>query len=203
VPKAAAPATEPATAVPPVAAAAPAPSARDPAPQRAPDGGSETRRRRLLVGSLLGAAVIVAAAVLMLVLRNGGGGSASPPADVVDVTVPGTRAWTDTGIDLAAGARVHIAASGTIQHNPDAASTVGPDGDVNPTATTYNAIVDGKLVAGRHASLIARVGTQDAFFVGSAADFTAATAGRLQLGVNDAGPENNSGHFDAEVTVNR
>jgi hypothetical protein len=141
------------------------------------------------------------AVVVVLLVGRGGDGAAAPPARVVPVTVPGTRAWVDTGVDVAAGDRVQITASGTIRHNYDASSTVGPDGDVNPKAAVNNAVVDGTRVEGRHAALIARVGTQPPFVVGSEHTFTAPIPGRLELGVNDVGPDNNSGQFDVTVQV--
>ncbi|MDP1807691.1 MAG: hypothetical protein Q8K72_21110, partial [Acidimicrobiales bacterium] len=52
-----------------------------------------------------------------------------------------------------------------------------------------------------HGALIGRVGDGAPFAVGS--DFSSASLapGRLFLGVNDAGPDNNRGAFTATITV--
>src|SRR5262249_46088037 len=46
----------------------------------------------------------------------------------VTVMVPGTTAWTDSGIDVAAGTRVIISASGSIQYGSLAAQITDPNG---------------------------------------------------------------------------
>jgi hypothetical protein len=109
------------------------------------------------------------------------------------VTVPGDQIWTETDLDCDAGAALAITAEGTVFHN-DEVST-GPDGD--PTVSSeFNVVPE---VA--HAALIGRIGEGDPFFVGSAISGTCQAAGPLFLGVNDRGPENNSGEFNATVEV--
>ena len=114
------------------------------------------------------------------------------------VTVDAKRAFTDTGVDVAVGDRVAIAASGTVFY--DATGSTGPTGVAErPDLQQFN-VLDSE----NHGSLIGRIGENGApFSVGS--DFASASLapGRLFLGVNDRGVENNSGAFTATVTVRK
>jgi molecular chaperone DnaK (HSP70) len=60
---------------------------------------------------------------------------------------------------------------------------------------------DGNRLIGPHGALIGRIGKGPPFVIGAAATITASAAGEPQLGVNDAGLENNGGSFDVTVTV--
>lgn len=113
------------------------------------------------------------------------------------VSVAVDQSWTDTGLDLGAGDRVIVTASGAA-----AASAVvqgvpqwfGPDGigdncqDPNkpyPCATNM---------------LVGKIGESGAgFAVGSFRGFSADAPGRLYLGVNDGFPEDGSGCFVAVI----
>lgn len=128
----------------------------------------------------------------MLLGRGGGGGERTRR-----VNVAGTQPWTDSGLDLRAGDRVHITATGTVFHNLPTASSAGPDGAPDPNLRQFNVLADAN-----HAGLLGRLGESgDPFQVGSDSTFAAPTAGRLYLGVNDRGVDNNSGAFVATVEV--
>jgi hypothetical protein len=74
---------------------------------------------------------------------------------------------------------------------------VGPDGNPNPAlqAPAYSV-----LPSAHHAALIGRIGPQGAPFpVGTTYSQPAAATGRLYLGINDTGVDNNSGSFTAHV----
>jgi hypothetical protein len=123
---------------------------------------------------------------------------------VITVTVPGTVQWVDTGIDLKAGDRVAFTATGTVEHSaPDAGTAVGPDGDPSPEPTIYNLIVNNTRLQGRHAGLIGKFGDDVPFSVGSEQNYMWPHAGRLSLGINDNGVDNNSGHFDVTLSIQR
>ncbi|MDQ4097542.1 MAG: LecA/PA-IL family lectin, partial [Actinomycetota bacterium] len=148
------------------------------------------RKRRgpvVVVGLLLVAAL---AAALGFVVLSGDGGGASRREVVVD----GTRSWSDTGIELSVGDQVRVTAAGSVFHNES--SSIGPEGFPNrPDLLT-------PLDRANHAGLLARVGdTGEAFYVGRGASFTADRDGRLFLGINDGGLENNRGSFTATVEV--
>ena len=86
-----------------------------------------------------------------------------------------------------------IDASGTVLH--DGVNPAGPDGDSNPALTQFN------LVAGHHAALLARIDSGSPLVVGAADTIFADRAGRLWLGINDVGTENNAGQFSVSVKV--
>ena len=113
------------------------------------------------------------------------------------VTVSGTAAWTDSGIDLAAGQQLTITASGTVLHNVAGNDGCDPAGE--PGTSGHGANVIG---CPNHASLIAKIGDAGApFLVGRALSVPAAAAGRLYLGVNDNDLSNNGGSYSADVSV--
>jgi hypothetical protein len=154
------------------------------------------RRRWLLAGAA--AVVVVLLAVLGFLFFRSGGGSAAP----ISVAVPATQPYTDTGVDVAPGETVKLGATGTIHHNP-AADAVGPDGATDPALRQFNVQANGKPLDANHAALIAKIGDGPPFLVGSHKTFTADRAGRLFLGVNDAGVTNNSGSYEAQITVSK
>ena len=114
------------------------------------------------------------------------------------VTVDGKTQWTDTGIDVQVGQVVTINATGEVFAS-ESLST-GPNGvPERPDLASANLIV-----SGNHAALIGRIGDAGApFAVGS--DFSSGRLppGRLFLGVNDKGLENNHGAFSAAIRVSR
>jgi hypothetical protein len=129
--------------------------------------------------------------------RGGGDGGGGGEAQPVAVAVDGAKAYTDTEIDLKAGDRVTIEATGRASHNAGAFTT--PDGDANPALDEFSVIKGAS-----HNALIGKITRGgDPFFVGSFAQFRAEEAGRLFLGVNDTGVQNNSGRYNAKVTVER
>jgi hypothetical protein len=126
-----------------------------------------------------------------------------PPTNAVPtrsetVTVDARRAFTDTGVDVAVGDRVAISATGTIFHDPT--GSTGPSGVAERRDLSQFNVIDSE----NHGALIGRIGASGApFAVGS--DFSSASLapGRLFLGINDKGVDNNSGAFTALVTVRK
>lgn len=113
------------------------------------------------------------------------------------VTVSGTAAWTDSGVDLAAGQQLTITASGTVLHNVAGNDGCDPAGE--PATSGHGANVIG---CPNHASLIGKIGDAGApFLVGRALSVPSAAAGRLYLGVNDNDLSNNGGSYSADVSV--
>lgn len=111
-----------------------------------------------------------------------------------DIIVSGKKQWTRTGIHIEKGDRIEINASGKVYAN---SSVFGnPDGITNRPDWDYYCIVKGKA----HAGLIARIGDEKAFFVGSSYSFTADASGELILGVNDNDTGNNKGEFSVSVS---
>ncbi|WP_369252387.1 caspase family protein [Geodermatophilus amargosae] len=163
--------------------------------------------RRMLVGGLAALVLVVPGGVALSrcgTEDEGGGatggatGTADPPptATATAVEVDGTRLWTDTGVDVGLGDRVTVVAGGEVFHDVDAGLAIGPEGIPNrpELLTPYPEL--------NHSALIVRVdGAGTPSPVGRQTTITAEGDGRLLLGVNDGGRENNAGFFTAEITV--
>jgi hypothetical protein len=131
-------------------------------------------------------------------LQPGSATAVSPPARTQPVTVDARKAWTDTGVDITSGDRVSVSATGTIFH--DASGTTGPNGVAERLDLQQFNVLKGE----NHAGLIGRIGDNGTpFAVGSDFASTNLAPGRLFLGINDVGVDNNSGAFSAVVTVRR
>jgi hypothetical protein len=115
-------------------------------------------------------------------------------------TVPGSQAWTDTGIALHAGDRVSISASGEILVGP--ANGESPAGDPTCTPATNFPTQSAQFPAPSLPcwSLIARVGSGAPIEVGTATQITAAS-GTLYLGVNAGSFPANAGSWATDITV--
>jgi hypothetical protein len=115
------------------------------------------------------------------------------------VSVPASQIWTDTKIDLKAGEKIRITATGTIQYPGTTAS--GPEG--LPRGWKDLLRVPPVKDAGRGA-LIGRVGDFDAalpFLVGAKVEYVVPIAGRLFLGVNEQSSDTAEGSFDVQILV--
>ncbi len=184
---------------------------------QSPAGANASKGRRVAILAAVGVVVVVAAAAVLLLTRSSGHKSptaaattgptvaATTTTSVVTsgtLPVPSTQAWTDTSIDLDFGQHVSITATGTIQHNTsDPNAIVGPDGDTRLDLRQFNVPVNGAPMVANHAALIAKIGNGDPFVIGAAHDFDVNARGRLFLGVNDVGVQNNLGSFQAVIKV--
>lgn len=130
--------------------------------------------------------------------------AASTPAPTAPLPAPtavdvdGTVAWTDTGVSLAQGQGFVVHATGQVSFI-EGAAPVGPDGATDPHPGA--GVLPGP---DHHAALIARISDRapgTPFLVGSTFEGRAERAGRLELGINDVGVENNGGAFQASIQV--
>jgi hypothetical protein len=114
-----------------------------------------------------------------------------------DITVSGDKQWIDTGMDVAAGDKLHITATGTVDF-PDKPG-VGPQGAARDWKDTLRALSVPN--AGRGA-LVGQIGNDRAvtpFLVGADGTITVPAAGRLYLGVNQDAFSKPTGSFAAHV----
>src|SRR5215208_3962687 len=107
-----------------------------------------------------------------------------------------------TGINVDAGDRVVIEATGLIDNN----NTGGCNPDVPPTGIPNTPAGSGPpsspLPSANVGALLWRIGTSGAWsLVGSGTSFTAPTSGQLYLIVNDTIYTDNCGSFKAEIDV--
>jgi hypothetical protein len=127
------------------------------------------------------------------------------PPEHVNVAVSSTVVWTDTGVDVSAGDVIQVEATGTVAAAVgDPRTYVGPDGSLNPEFVGANRDENGVKVGGGHAALIGMVGENGKpFLIGASNTIDVDTDGRLLLGVNDGGLDNNDGQFDVTLNVRR
>jgi hypothetical protein len=119
------------------------------------------------------------------------------------VKVSSTEPWTDTDFDLEIGQGLQIRASGEVLINEDTASTPNGVDDPKVNAVTKVLLRARNIIydAG-HGALIGKIGEDGKpFLVGEELTFTAESAGRLYLGVNDNDTKNNQGEYVAKVAL--
>jgi LssY-like putative type I secretion system component LssY len=139
--------------------------------------------------------------------QNTAAQSGSPNATSYQVDVDATKQWVDSKIDLRAGEKIKITATGTITYaadkkHPDG-RTLGPGG--LPRAFE-DLIHEYAVTDGGHGELIGRLGSDDgaqAFAVGVLLDYEAPVAGRLFLGINQSMRDaaGAKGNFQVKIDV--
>jgi hypothetical protein len=132
------------------------------------------------------------------VVTTSTGEATTEPTQVVShqVSVAGNQAWTDAGASCEPGKNIQLVASGTVYHDPT--SGVGPDGATNPDLHQFN--LPG-LSDANHSALVASLDKQGPLtVVGSASTYQCQAAGKLYLGPNDQGVDNNHGEWTVTVT---
>ncbi len=133
----------------------------------------------------------------------------SSPASVTScqIDVDAAKQWVDTKIDLRAGEKLRLTATGTITYPADKkhpnGRTFGPDG----LPRGFGDLIHDYAVSNAgHGSLIARLGDDEVaqpFAVGASTDYEAPVAGRLFLGINQRLPdaEGAKGNFQVKIEV--
>jgi hypothetical protein len=162
--------------------------------------------RRTLTIRFLAAAILSAAfAVSAQPAAAQTGSSAAVTSYQIDVDA--AKRWVNTSIDLRAGEKLRLTATGTITYpadkkHPDSRS-FGPDG----LARSFGDLIHEYAVSNAgHGSLIGRLGEDDVaqgFAVGASTDYEAPVAGRLFLGINQStrDAEGAKGNFQVKITV--
>ena len=120
-------------------------------------------------------------------------------SNAINIVVPSTQRWFDSGIDVRAGEVVDYRATGTIRMST---------GDTNDNASPAGAVsgrrADNAPFRDRPAgALIARVGNGTPLFLGERGQISIANTGRLFLSVNDDYLQDNSGEYRVTITVRR
>jgi len=132
--------------------------------------------------------------------------AAGSPAKSSELDISANTQWTDTKIDLRAGEKLHITATGTATYPAGSsarskARSFGPDGLKRGFADLVHeyAVPD----AG-HGALIGRLGSDEGaqpFLVGAATDYEAPVAGRLFLGLNESEKDASEAEGSFHVTI--
>src|SRR5262249_47640772 len=166
--------------------------------------GTNGRKRQLRprrVGGRAARSGVVALAIACLVAAAPAGAS-----EEHSVTVQPRPIWTLTGITVHKGDTITVTASGKIHFGGGPISSLDPNGipwgpacrRVNPRQSGIAWPANGIACW----SLIARIDAKQPIVgIGTDKTFTAAHDGQLELGVNDNFVVDNSGSWDAKVTV--
>jgi hypothetical protein len=139
------------------------------------------------------AALMLAAIGSLLAAEN------AATASSLNVSVAGDKKWVDTGMDVNAGDKLHITATGTVDFSDKKGVT--PAGAPREWKDTLRDLM--LLSAGRGA-LVGQVGNDRAatpFLAGADGTVTMLTSGRLFLGVNQDSLYKATGSY--EVHINR
>jgi len=139
----------------------------------------------------LSAALLLVAAGLLLAVEN------TATANSLKVSVAGDKKWVDTGMDVNAGDKLHITATGTVDFSDKKGVT--PAGAPREWKDTLRDLM--LLSAGRGA-LVGQVGNDRAatpFLVGADGTVTMLTSGRLFLGVNQDSLYKPTGAYEVHI----
>jgi len=131
--------------------------------------------------------------------RIGDSGRATQRREKV-VTIPGNRAWVDTGIDLDADVTLEIAAEGQITFRKN--QLVGPDGNRSYNASDVIYPVNNSGVGALIAKIRYQNGTDSApRFIGAQSIKRVGSSeyGRLFLGINDNNTSDNTGSYSVTI----
>ncbi len=125
---------------------------------------------------------------------GGGGGGRPPGMRERSISVSAVQQWTDTGVFVRPGQTVYFEANGQVRWGPSRRD--GPEGERDSPFNRARPIPNRPAAA-----LIGSVGDgNDIFFIGNdRGAIRVRGGGRLLLGINDEGLQDNSGNF--RVTV--
>jgi LssY C-terminus len=129
--------------------------------------------------------------------------SFSPPAKKrlsQEVQLTGEESWIDTTIDIQAGERLLITATGKLRY-ADAKDDNGPDGLPRGFKDLLRVLPLNE--AGRGA-LIGRIGDKDTaqpFVIGARRDVPAPVSGRLSVGINQTADDTGDGNYAVRIEV--
>jgi hypothetical protein len=114
-----------------------------------------------------------------------------------DVAVAGDAKWVDTGMDVAAGDKLHITAAGTVDFSDKPG--VGPAGAERGWKDTLRAL---SVPSAGRGALVGQIGNDRAatpFLIGADGTITVPVAGRLFLGVNQDPLSKPIGKFEVHI----
>ena len=129
---------------------------------------------------------------------TGTGAIGTTGTNEIEVSLPSTQRWFDTGIDVRSGDILQFRATGTIRMSDNGNDNASPSG----------------ALSGRHAdnapfrdrpagALIGRIGNGAPVFMGESGRLNATTTGRLYLSVNDDYLGDNTGEYRVTIAVRR
>ena len=121
----------------------------------------------------------------------------SPTATTTTVSVDGSKRWVDSGIDVTAGDKLHITATGTVDFSDKKGVT--PAGAPREWKDTLR---DLTVPSAGRGALVGQVGNDRAatpFAIGADGTITIVVSGRLYLGINQDSFYSATGKYDAHI----
>jgi hypothetical protein len=156
--------------------------------------GKLTKLHRTILNSTL----MLSVGLALLACSSGIAVPARAIANSKSITVASNVPWTDTGIDVNAGDKLHITATGTVNFSDK--TGVGPAGAPRGWKDTILAL---SVSSAGQGALVGRVGNDPAalpFLLGADGTVTVPIAGRLFLGVNQSETAKpTSGKFEVQL----
>lgn len=144
--------------------------------------------------------VIFAAVILPFSALPGASFAEDLSSSTVGLSVPGNRAWIDTGLSVGIGDEVDISASGLIACGscPQPAS---PEGEkVRASAGASRPFLASGL---DQRALVGRIGKSPPFGIGAHSRFVSGRAGPVVLAINDDDFSDNRGQWSVTVRITR
>jgi LssY C-terminus len=150
--------------------------------------------------------ILATVAIIASAPRPAAQSQSQPVGAAYEFHLPASKQWLDTNLDLRAGARLRITATGSITYpagpnDKPPARTFGPDG----LERSWRDLIHQYAVPNAgHGALIARLGSGDAaqpFLVSASKDFIAPVANRLFLGLNQSHDDASSATGSFHVTI--
>jgi len=134
-------------------------------------------------------------------LHGTSGWSRPSCASTPGLVVPGTRAWTDTGVEVRPGERLGLTASGIVRTGGEyPVFNAGPGGEKSCIPYRDYPSDVFPIPAAPCWSLIARIGNGKPFYVGTS-DLVMTGPGELFLGVNGDDMSGNSGAWTVNIKI--
>jgi hypothetical protein len=122
------------------------------------------------------------------------------PVSTKELTLAGSKVWTDTGIALEPGQKFSVSAEGKLRYS-DAKEDNGPEGLTRGFKDLIRILPLNE--AGRGA-LIARIGDPDfaqPFLLGAHKEIIAPVGGKLFLGINQSGVDTGDGSYKVKLEI--
>ena len=121
----------------------------------------------------------------------------SANSKITTVTVAGDKTWVDTGMEVNAGDKLHITATGTVNMGNNTGVT--PNGVQRGWVDTLRALT---LPGVGRGALVGRIGNSDAatpFLIGADGTVLAPISGRLYLGINQDSTQTPDGKYEVHI----
>ncbi len=141
--------------------------------------------------------VAVAVAICIGLLQSAAPAATPTPTVSKDVTISGDNPWVDTGMDVNAGDKLHITATGTVDFSDKPG--VGPQGAERGWKDTLRAL---SMPSAGRGALVGQVGNDRAatpFLVGADGTVLIPFGGRLYLGINQDALSKPTGSYQVHI----